>query len=133
MDEPSATQFDEQIHLLEQLSARIRSGSNPERLEVDGALERGFGRLISLEAELQRVMKSAEDSGKAERTSEMRHAIEILREALSELRAQSSPPGPPRIGYGFVLPGAPSPGSRTSADRMPPVVPGRPPSGMQNT
>jgi hypothetical protein len=132
MDEPPATQFDEQIHLLEQLSERIRSGNDPERLEVDRALERGFGRLISLEAELQRVMKGAEDSGKAERISEMRHAIEILREALNELRAQSSPPGPPPKGYRFVLPGSPSPGSRTSADRMPPAVRGRPPSGMQN-
>jgi len=130
MDEPPATQFDEQIQVLAQLTERLRSGDHPDRLEVDGALERGFGRLIALEAELQRVMNRPDDPGKAERVADLRHAIEILREALSDVRTLSSPPGPPRIGYGFVLPGSGPPGGPGSSDGMPPLLPGSPPGGM---
>jgi hypothetical protein len=133
MDEPSATQFDEQIKLLEQLAARMRSGDHADRLEIDGALERGFGRLIALEAELQRVVNRADQAGRDERIGELRHAIEILREALDELRTQSSPPGPPRIGYGFVLPESAVPGHAPTIDGMPPVVRGPSPGrGHQN-
>jgi hypothetical protein len=131
MEEPPATQFDEQIQLLEQLSERMRSGNQPDRMEIDGALERGFGRLISLEAELQRVVNRADRAGREERAAELRHAIEILREALNELRTQSSPPGPPRIGYGFVLPESRVPGRRPTIDGMPPIVPGSLPRGGQ--
>jgi hypothetical protein len=132
MDKPPATQFDEQIQMLEKLSGRMRSGSHPERLEIDGALERGFGRLIALEAELQRVANRADQDGKGERIGELRHAIDTLREALNDLRTQSSPPGPPRIGYGFVLPESRSPARRPPIDGMPPAVPGSSPGGTQH-
>lgn len=130
MDEPPANQFDEQIRLLEQLSEQMRSGNRPDRLEVDGALERGFGRLISLEAELQRVANRPDPAGRDERVGQLRDAIELLRAALNTLRTRSSPPGPPRIGYGFVLPESRSPARRPLVDGMPPAVPGTPPGSM---
>jgi hypothetical protein len=90
---------------LQQLSIRIRAGDPPERVELDQALEGGFGRLIGLEAELQRTRDRVSTSdGDAERVIDVEQEIAVLRDALTELRTLSSPPGPPRVGYGFVLP-----------------------------
>lgn len=123
MDEPPATQFDEQIQVLERLSARVQSGDVPDRAEIDGALERGFGRLVALEAELQRMKRAPGVAGNEERVPDLRHAIEILRQAIVELRAVSSPPGPPRIGYGFVLPESALPTRHREPDGTPPPLP----------
>jgi hypothetical protein len=129
MDEPPATQFDEQLRLLERLSEQLRSGQPPDRFEIDGALERGFGRLIALEAELQRVIQSADDAAEGHET-DLRYAIEVLREALNDLRTESSPPGPPRIGYGFVLPDSGSRSGPSPAEGIPPGFPGSLPGAM---
>jgi hypothetical protein len=105
MDTSEPNQYDEQIQLLDRLSTSFRSGATPERLEVDEALERGFGRLIGLEAELQRARGngSAPDESLSP-VADLEHSIAVLSCALTELRTLSSPPGSPRIGYGFVLP-----------------------------
>lgn len=62
---------------------------------------------MALEAELQR--RRAASGGATDRQvhcdlEDLEEAIAALREALTVLRTLSSPPGPPRIGYGFVLP-----------------------------
>jgi hypothetical protein len=90
----------------------------PERVEIDGALERGFGRLMALEAELQRVSNEASvPNGPQSRIDDLRDAITVLRDALTELRTLSSPSGPPRIGYGFVLPGPARSDGERAGDR----------------
>jgi hypothetical protein len=119
MDEPPATQFDEQLRLLERLSEQLRSGQPPDRFEIDGALE----------AELQRVIQSADDAAEGHET-DLRYAIEVLREALNDLRTESSPPGPPRIGYGFVLPDSGSRSGPSPAEGIPPGFPGSLPGAM---
>jgi hypothetical protein len=98
---------------LHEMSARIRAGNPASRVEVEHALEVGFGRLMGLEAELGRA-RGAVAAGQEPASAgadDLQHQITVLRDALAELRTVSSPPGPLRIGYGFVLPdaGAPAP------------------------
>jgi hypothetical protein len=104
MDEQDA-EFWEQVHTVEIISAQLRSGEGPGRAPVEGVLERGFGRLMVMEAELQRA-RAGGSLSEADRmaVARLQHLIAALRDALTELRTLSSPPGPPRIGYGFVLP-----------------------------
>jgi hypothetical protein len=91
---------------LHKLSARIRAGNAPTPMEVEHALEVGFGRLMALEADLARARKQpAAEPGTARGADDLQHQIEVLRDALVELRTLSTPTGPARIGYGFVLPG----------------------------
>lgn len=129
MDDLPSTQ---QVHALEQLSERMRSATPPDRFEIEGALERGFGRLIALEAELQRAIQCGDGAASDQRIRELRLTIDILRDALNELRTQSSPPGPPRIGYGFVLPASSSQHGPRSAEGMPPLLPGAAPGDMHH-
>jgi hypothetical protein len=74
-------------------------------MDVEHELETGFGRLMGLEAELARARRH-EVAGlePASTIEELQHQITALRDALVDLRTVSGPPGPPRIGYGFVLP-----------------------------
>jgi len=91
---------------LRELSEQISSGNPPSSMEIEHALEVGFGHMMGLEAEFARACKrAAADPGAAGEVDELRERIEVLREALVEVRTACSPPGPPRIGYGFVLPG----------------------------
>ena len=83
---------------------RIRAGDPPGDVEIEQALEAGFGRLIALEADLGRARKAGESSAEASTADDLLREIEALRDVLTELRTLSSPSGPPRIGYGFVLP-----------------------------
>jgi hypothetical protein len=89
------------------MSSRLREGDSPSHRQIEETLERGFGKLMQLEAELQRrraATSPAADRATAADLAELEEAIAALREALDVLRTLSSPPGPARIGFGFVLP-----------------------------
>lgn len=88
------------------MSRRLRQGDSPSKRQIEQTLERGFARLMQLEADLQKRPAAGKASpGQAKSDlQDIQEAIEALREALTVLRTLSSPPGPPRIGYGFVLP-----------------------------
>ncbi len=58
---------------------------------------------MAMEADLQK-RRSASTSADDRDLADLEEAIATLREALTVLRTLSSPPGPPRVGYGFVLP-----------------------------
>jgi hypothetical protein len=105
MNDEEASQVREQVQVVKSISAQLRSGEAPGRVAVEGVLERGFGRLMGMEAELQRAHRdtSAPD-GNGRDVAGLQRSIAALRDALTDLRTLSSPPGPPRIGYGFVLP-----------------------------
>jgi hypothetical protein len=95
------------VHSLDDMSTRLRQGDTPSQRQIEQTLERGFGRLMALEADLQRrrsAPDAASDSEAAADVADLEEAVAALREALDALRKLSSPPGPPRIGYGFVLP-----------------------------
>lgn len=89
------------------MSRRLREGERASRRQIEQTLERGFARLMHLEADLQKRRAAASasaDGGVEADLRDTQEAIEALREALTVLRTLSSPPGPPRAGYGFVLP-----------------------------
>ncbi|HEY2319760.1 MAG TPA: hypothetical protein VGH67_15745 [Solirubrobacteraceae bacterium] len=90
---------------LRRMSERIRGGDTPPQTEIEQALEAGFGRLIGLEAELGRARPAQAPGPMGAVAEELLREICELRDALTELRTLSGPPGPSRIGYGFVLPG----------------------------
>jgi hypothetical protein len=93
------------IDTLERLSARIEAADSPSRLEVEQALEAGFGCLMGYEVQLQRERgRSSESDATKASDVELLRQTEMLRAALTRLRTLSSPPGPSRVGYGFVLP-----------------------------
>jgi hypothetical protein len=93
------------IDRLERLSSRIGTADPPSRLEVEQALEAGFGCLMGYEVQLQRVRGRSQDLDATEAShAELLGEAEMLRAALTQLRTLSSSPGPSRIGYGFVLP-----------------------------
>ena len=97
---------------LRALSVRCAGPSAPSAVEIEDALERGFGRLISLEARLQRLRRGIADAG-SERDSgshsgadqeALEQEIASLRDALEDLRGRSAPsPGAP-LALGFVFP-----------------------------
>jgi hypothetical protein len=99
-------QLQADVQSLDLMSRRLREGDPPSQGEIEDTLERGFGNLMQLEAELQRrrAASAAPQRGAAADLEDLEEAIAVLREALTVLRTLSSPPGPPRIGYGFVLP-----------------------------
>jgi hypothetical protein len=94
------------IQSLDFMSSRLREGETPSHRQIEQTLERGFGKLMQLEADLQKQRAAAPSAGGDATTdlAELEAGIAALREALTVLRTLSSPPGPPRIGYGFVLP-----------------------------
>jgi TolA-binding protein len=88
------------------LAARCGRAAPPARLEVERALEGGFGRLVALEARLQRV-QAAENEPAAERESQiasLTDQIEALREALAELQRRVPADPQSYLAPGFVLP-----------------------------
>ena len=94
---------------LRSLADRCVGDRAPAKREVEEALEGGFGRLIALEATLQRVQRSpfesvAEFEGQID---SLRGQIEMLREALAELRRRFPADRPSQLARGFVLPVTP--------------------------
>jgi hypothetical protein len=110
MDRPCA-QVPAIVSELDSMSRELRGGRRVAQRHMEEALERGFGELMQLEAELQRRQRSRPPSEPQEGPDlvALRRAISELQEALNQLRTLSSPAEAPRIGYGFVLPAA-SPG-----------------------
>jgi hypothetical protein len=95
------------VRSLDFMSGCLRDGDSPSRQQIEQTLERGFGKLMQLEAELQRrrpATRAAAEPGTAADLNDLEEAIAALREALTVLRTLSSPAGASRIGYGFVLP-----------------------------
>ncbi len=90
---------------LRRLAARLHAHLDMPGLEVQDALERGFARLMSLEAELQQLRKETTASPSA-MLEERRLLlwIEALRDALSELRELTSDDQESWRIHGFVLP-----------------------------
>ena len=98
---------DDESDVLRDMAARLRAGERPNLHEVERRLEAGFGALIGLEAELARVQRASareEAAARAAAGADLMHRIGELREALSDLRTLTVPPGESRVGYGFVLP-----------------------------
>ena len=64
--------------------------------------------MMRLEAELSRLgpRSAPADETNARRIGELQTRITELRDALTELRALTVPPGEAPIGFGFVLPTA---------------------------
>jgi hypothetical protein len=119
MDDDAVPPDIHEVDPLHHLSVRIRAGNAPSSMEIEHALEVGFGRLMGLEADLARARKlPAAQPETASAVDDVLHQIEVLRDALVELRTLSSPPGPPRIGYGFVLPDQ-NPGHLRPSPRAP--------------
>jgi hypothetical protein len=104
MDDRAVPPESRDTESLRRMAARIHAGDRPGHVEIEQALEAGFGRLITLEAELGRARKAGLSGPDAKTAESVLREIEALRDVLTELRTLSSPPGPPRIGYGFVLP-----------------------------
>jgi hypothetical protein len=105
------------------MSSRLRDGDSPSQRQIEETLERGFGKLMQLEAELQRrraPTTPAADQASAQDLADLEEAIADLREALDVLRTLSSPPGPARIGFGFVLPTRAAPDPSQVSDRRRP-------------
>lgn len=96
----------DELNALRSMAVRLRASARLDLHEVECKLEAGFGALIGLEAELARGRRrSPADPGqRTAATDQLQQRIIELREALTELRMLSAPPGQSRIGYGFVLP-----------------------------
>ncbi len=88
------------------MSTRIRAAQRMDVQEIERALEAGFAALIGLESELSRALVRARAGSETDAAAATRLSarIHLLREALTDLRTLSVPPGEARIGYGFVLP-----------------------------
>jgi hypothetical protein len=102
------------LDVLRGMAARIRASQPTDPHQIERALETGFALMIGLEAELSRAQASARKGSEpdAAAITEFKARIDMLREALIDLRTLSVAPGETRIGYGFVLPG---PQGRTHA------------------
>ena len=94
------------IEQLDALAARFHSSHKPSELEVQDALERGFGCLMSLEARLQRMRKQTDGNQRRGEpvTSQLLDEIESLRDALTNLRAVSRSDANSWLSQGFILP-----------------------------
>ncbi|MGA9860431.1 MAG: hypothetical protein WBQ18_21380 [Solirubrobacteraceae bacterium] len=98
---------------MRQLIASVQAGQAQDPIALTEAQERGFGVLMSLEAQLQRARRRPPEPGDppvgspdAEvKIKALADAIAELSDALTELRGLARPGGgPSRVGYGFVLP-----------------------------
>ncbi len=99
-----------EIEVVRQLIRSVRASLAQDPIVLADAQERGFGALMSLEAQLQRAQRAASGSADAHSAAgelqELTGAIHELSDVLTELRDLTSPAGgPSRVGYGFVLPG----------------------------
>lgn len=97
---------DDDLDRLLSMTMRIREARRADPNEVEPALEKGFAALIGLEAELSRRQARARSGSEDDAAAaiEVKARIEALRDALTDLRTLSVPPGEARIGFGFVLP-----------------------------
>ncbi len=103
-----------EIEVVRELIRRVRAGQALDPIALAEAQERGFGVLMALEAQLQRVKRTppgtpAMPLAPPDRRAEVQELMDVIAElsdALTELRGLASPQGgPSRVGYGFVLPG----------------------------
>jgi hypothetical protein len=107
MDEHVLIQVPHEAKFLESVSARLRAGEVIGQRELELALERGFGCLIGLKAELRRARDPARTEVSHAGVGELAYWITRISEALIDIRTASSTDGPARVGYGFVLPASP--------------------------
>lgn len=103
-----------EIEVVRELIDSLRAGEAQDPARLAEAQERGFGALMTLEAQLQRAQRVGHESTAPPATAsrgdawrhELKDAIHELARALTELRDLACPSGgPSRVGYGFVLPG----------------------------
>lgn len=115
-----------ETEVVRQLIGSIRAGHPQDPIALAEAQERGFGLLMSMEAELQRAERAARDTAgpspssgaAAARVDELMDSISELTDALTELRSIAGPgDGPSKVGYGFVLPSAAPPRAGRPAGR----------------
>jgi hypothetical protein len=117
MDPQRASQLPPDVESLDRISKRMREGDSPSRRQIEETLERGFGKLMQLEAELQkrkRASAGTTDSQAEADMADLQQAIGELEEALNLLRRVSRPGGAQWIGYGFVLPSPHKPSPPTN-------------------
>jgi hypothetical protein len=107
MDDRVVQQICHEIETIERLSARLEVGDRPGTLEADQALERGFGRLMSLKAHLRELggQEGVREHRADPAIAELDRWVARLTDVLTDLRLHLNPGGASRIGYGFVLPG----------------------------
>ncbi len=95
---------------LRALSARCADPDPPSSAEVEDALERGFARLIVLEATLQRLTTTPEasestpDGGHSSSLEELMEEIGSLHDALEDLRGRTTEWPAAPLALGFVFP-----------------------------
>jgi hypothetical protein len=108
MDQRDVPSTSAQIDAIQRMTACARTSTPQDPMEVQEALERGFGLLMFLEAQLQgrRRVDPPTDVLASAGPEDLLESITVLRDALTELRQLSSHSDEPRTGYGFVLPGA---------------------------
>lgn len=104
MDAHDVPRLSELIGRLQSMSESIRAGREPGRVEVEQALERGFGALVQLEARLQNVRRAGASGSEPSSEDVLENSIGHLRDALTELQTLTSAETPPQVSYGFVLP-----------------------------
>jgi hypothetical protein len=97
-----------ETQLLRALIKSCRGPSPPSRTTVEEALEKGFGRLMALEGRLQQRQAShtagARGSEMQSHDDGLVEEIQILREALDELRTRTTSGAISPLAGGFVLP-----------------------------
>jgi hypothetical protein len=88
------------------LAARFGTPAQPPELEVQKALEHGFGYVMALEARRQRTRSETGDHEADPAADERQMLAEIgsIWDALRSLQAASERRQPPRLPAGFVLP-----------------------------
>jgi hypothetical protein len=103
-----------EIDVVRQLIDAVRAGQAQDPIALAEAQERGFGVLMSLEAQLQHAQRGSGGSTQVPvvapsagaELQELKNALAELADAITELRELACPAGSPsRVGYGFVLPG----------------------------
>ena len=95
------------VEQINELAAQFSSSRKPSQPEVQDVLERGFGYLMSLEARLQRIIRKRTDRNERPDepvTPQLLDEIELLRDALTNLRAVSRSEADSWLSQGFVLP-----------------------------
>jgi hypothetical protein len=110
-----------ELKLLRALIDRSAGSSPPSRWEVERGLERGLGRLMSLEVRL-REQASREGIGE---DHDLIEEIRAIREAVTELRARMNAGESSPLAQGFVIPRGPGLGGGDD----PPMVGSSPAAG----
>jgi hypothetical protein len=119
MEQRHASLPAQQIEILKQMSVRARAGQTEDPIKVAETQERGFGMLMSMEAQLQDIRRRARAANRAgappdpPEAQDLLASIAALRDALTELRGLAGD-DQSKIGYGFVLPDCGTPPARGS-------------------